>query len=301
MRWQAQVARVQPYLPLIVGRSAATALPDNAIPSSTSADSQAPGGSDRLVARLRAALRVRSLHATVMRRLDPAARDGAVGYRSGARCDRAADRPRRRLSRCRSRSANAWAWSARSASKRLPSISTPATSTASCSAKVSPRVVDAFLTVLTEDARFRNLPVVVTSTETFGPAYELAQSRDRRRRPDPRGRVHCCRWCASTPSRRIWSRTLRALDANGLIDARTGLLTREAFERDFASADLPEPVARRRVVDGALCVRSRPSPRAVRRRTDHQPPDAPEGFRRGAGRRFRRSWSLPKRICATRT
>ena len=27
----------------------------------------------------------------------------------------------------------------------------------------SPRVVDAFLTVLTEDARFRNLPVVMTS------------------------------------------------------------------------------------------------------------------------------------------
>jgi GGDEF domain-containing protein len=32
------------------------------------------------------------------------------------------------------------------------------------------------------------------------------------------------------------SRTLKAIDADGLIDARTGLLTREAFERDFASA-----------------------------------------------------------------
>ena len=32
------------------------------------------------------------------------------------------------------------------------------------------------------------------------------------------------------------SRTLKAIDADGLIDARTGLLTPEAFERDFASA-----------------------------------------------------------------
>ena len=32
------------------------------------------------------------------------------------------------------------------------------------------------------------------------------------------------------------SRTLRSIDAEGLIDARTGLLTPAAFERDFASA-----------------------------------------------------------------
>jgi hypothetical protein len=32
------------------------------------------------------------------------------------------------------------------------------------------------------------------------------------------------------------SRTLKSIDAEGLIDARTGLLTSAAFERDFASA-----------------------------------------------------------------
>ena len=36
----------------------------------------------------------------------------------------------------------------------------------------SARVVDAFLTVLAEDARFRHLPVVVTSD--LAPSYELA-------------------------------------------------------------------------------------------------------------------------------
>ena len=96
-------------------------------------------GLDRLVARLRAALRVRSLHATVMRRLEPAtpialshidpARDATVLLigRGGA------------YPRCRSRSASAPAWSARSRSKRLRSISTSGTSTASCSAKVLAR------------------------------------------------------------------------------------------------------------------------------------------------------------------
>src|SRR5262249_20436175 len=32
------------------------------------------------------------------------------------------------------------------------------------------------------------------------------------------------------------SRTLRSIDANGLIDVRTGLFTRAAFDRDFATA-----------------------------------------------------------------
>jgi hypothetical protein len=65
-----QIAARQPYLPLIVV-DPKTSLPENAIPFS-----QSGGSFDRLMARLRAALRVRTLHATVMRRLDedPAAR-----------------------------------------------------------------------------------------------------------------------------------------------------------------------------------------------------------------------------------
>src|ERR1700720_3631409 len=64
-----QIAARQPYLPL-VAVDPQTSLPKNAIPFS-----QSGGNFDRLIARLRAALRIRSLHATVMRRLDdPAAR-----------------------------------------------------------------------------------------------------------------------------------------------------------------------------------------------------------------------------------
>ena len=64
----ASVAAHEPYLPLITVDPTA-ALPGNAIPFF-----QSQGDSSRLVARLRAALRIRSLHATVMRRLEPARR-----------------------------------------------------------------------------------------------------------------------------------------------------------------------------------------------------------------------------------
>jgi len=57
-----QIDGIQPYLPLIVTEPK-EALPENAIPFS-----QTSGNWDRLLPRLRAALRVRTLHATVLRR-----------------------------------------------------------------------------------------------------------------------------------------------------------------------------------------------------------------------------------------
>ena len=63
----ARAAARQPYLPLI-SVDPQVPHPDNVIPFFQTQGSS----SDRLVARLRAALRVRSLHATVMRRLEPA-------------------------------------------------------------------------------------------------------------------------------------------------------------------------------------------------------------------------------------
>src|SRR5262245_7350027 len=60
-----QIAGREPYLPLIVV-DPVTRLPDNAVPSAHHAEHP-----ERLLARISSALRVRSLHATVMRRLDP--------------------------------------------------------------------------------------------------------------------------------------------------------------------------------------------------------------------------------------
>src|ERR1700756_3022176 len=58
-----QIAATKPYVPLIAV-DPRTRLPENAMPFSQSGDNF-----DRLIARLRAALRVRTLHSTVLRRL----------------------------------------------------------------------------------------------------------------------------------------------------------------------------------------------------------------------------------------
>jgi GGDEF domain-containing protein len=98
----------------------------------------------------------------------------------------------------------------------------------------SPRVVDAFLTVLTEDARFRNLPVVLTSGDLV-PSYGLPNLEIVAGEP-ARIAASALPLIRQHAFEAHLARTLRALEADGLIDARTGLLTQAAFERDFATA-----------------------------------------------------------------
>jgi hypothetical protein len=236
----ARVAARQPYLPLIAV-DPQVPYPDNVIPFFQTQTLQTQtlqpqgGGSDRLVARLRAALRVRSLHATVMRRLVPAtpmslshidpARDATVLLigRGGAY-------PTLSVA-LGERTGVVGALSIEAAAKHLNIRDIDGIVLGE---GFSPRVIDAFLTVLTEDARFRNLPVVLTAID-LAPAYDLPNleivSEDTAQAVAtvlPLIRQHAFE--------AHLSRTLKAIDADGLIDARTGLLTREAFERDFASA-----------------------------------------------------------------
>jgi GGDEF domain-containing protein len=239
-----RVAARQPYLPLIA-IDPRVPHPDNVIPFFQAQTSQAQtlqtqtlqnqGGSDRLVARLRAALRVRSLHATVMRRLVPAtpmalslidpARDATVLLigRGGAY-------PTLSVA-LGERTGVVGALSIEAAAKHLNIRDIDGIVLGE---GFSPRVIDAFLTVLTEDARFRNLPIVLTGGD-LAPAYDLpnlevvsAATAQVVATVLPLIRQHAFE--------AHLSRTLKAIDADGLIDARTGLLTREAFERDFASA-----------------------------------------------------------------
>jgi len=228
-RLAARAAARQPYLPLITV-DPHTPNPDNVIPFF-----QTQGNSDRLVARLRAALRVRSLHATVMRRLIPStpmalshidpARDATVLLigRGGAY-------PALSVA-LGERTGVVGALSIEAAAKHLNVRDIDGIVLGE---GFSPRVTDAFLTVLTEDARFRSLPVIVTAGD-LAPAYDLPNleivSEDAAKvvaTALPLVRQHAFE--------ALLSRTLKAIDADGLIDARTGLLTREAFERDFASA-----------------------------------------------------------------
>ncbi|MEH2555691.1 GGDEF domain-containing protein [Bradyrhizobium algeriense] len=230
----ARAAARQPYLPLIAV-DPRLPHPDDVISFFQTQTSQPQGGSDRLAARLRAALRVRSLHATVMRRLVPAtsmalshidpARDATVLLigRGGAY-------PTLSVA-LGERTGVVGALSIEAAAKHLNVRDIDGIVLGE---GFSPRVVDAFLTVLTEDARFRNLPVVVTAND-LAPAYDLPNLEIV---SDDATLVVA----AALPLIRQHafeahlSRTLKAIDADGLIDARTGLLTRDAFERDFASA-----------------------------------------------------------------
>jgi hypothetical protein len=225
----ARVAACQPYLPLIAVDPEA-APPENAIPFF-----QVQGNSDRLVARLRAALRIRSLHATVMRRLVPATRmalsdidtfrDATVllAGRGGAYPTLSV--------LLGERTGVVGALSIEAAARHL---NTRDIDGIVLGEGFSPRVIDAFLTVLMEDARFRHLPVVVTSGD-LSRSYELPNLEIMSAEPAqvaatalPLIRQHAFE--------AHLARALKSIDAEGLIDARTGLLTSVAFARDFASA-----------------------------------------------------------------
>jgi hypothetical protein len=223
------IALRQPYLPLIAVDPHAR-LPENAIPFFQTQDTPA-----RLVTRLRAALRIRSLHATVMRRLAPPA---PITLRD---IDTSRDATVLLIGRAAAYAALSvllgektgvvGALSIEAAAKHLNARDIDGIVLGE---GFSLRVINAFLTVLTEDARFRNLPVVVTSSE-LAPTHDLPNLEIIS--GDPAYIVATALPLVRQHAFEIHlSRTLRSLDAEGLIDARTGLLTEAAFERDFATA-----------------------------------------------------------------
>ena len=226
-----QIAATKPYLPLIAV-DPRTNLPATAIPFA-----QNGGNFDRLIARLRAALRVRTLHATVMRRFDgdPAAcpalddsdpaRDATVLL-----IGRGAAYPALSVS-LGERMGLVGALSIEAAAKHLNSRDIDGIVLGD---GFGPRVEDAFLTVLAEDARFRNLPVVVTSPG-LAPAYDLPNLEIIAGEP-ARIATHALPLIRQHAFEVHLGRTLKSIDAGGLLDPMTGLLTPAAFDRDFATA-----------------------------------------------------------------
>jgi len=226
-----RLAAKQPYVPLIAVDPVAP-LPVHAIPFT-----QTAGSFDRLNARLRAALRVRTLHATVVRRLttDSIRRTALLTPdpledASVLLIGRGAGYPTLSVA-LGERVGVIGALSIEAAAKHLNARDIDGIIVGE---GFSLRVIDAFLTVLTEDARFRNLPVTVTAAG-LAPTYDLpnleiisGEAGDVARHALPLIRQHAF-------EARL-SRTLKALDSDGLLDARTGLLTCAAFERDFATA-----------------------------------------------------------------
>jgi hypothetical protein len=223
------VARRKPYVPLVAVEPAA-ALPDNAIPFSSRA-----GKFDRLVPRLNAALRVRSLHATILRRLteqpstllpdtDPAREATVLLIGRGGTYPALSVALGERLG-------VVGALSIEAAANHLNSRDIDGIVVGE---GFTGRVIDALLTVLSEDTRFRNLPVVLTSRE-LASSYELPNLEIISGEPAmvaanalPLIRQHAF-------EARL-GRTLRAIEAEGLLDPQTGLLSRKAFDRDFPTA-----------------------------------------------------------------
>jgi hypothetical protein len=225
-----QIAARQPYLPLIAV-DPRIQLPENAIPFSQSGDNF-----DRLMARLRAALRVRTLHSTVMRRLDDGAVRTAIPETDPARdatvllIGRGAGYAALSVS-LGERMGVVGALSIEAAAKHLSSRDIDGIV---LSEGFSARVVDAFLTVLAEDARFRNLPIVMTS-DGLAPAYDLPNLEIISGEP-ARIAANALPLIRQRAFEVHLSRTLRSIDADGLLDPKTGLLTQAAFNRDFATA-----------------------------------------------------------------
>ena len=215
------------YLPFVALDAAGT-LPHNALPFSSR------GNPDRLSARLRAAQRVRTLHATVLRRLPEAkvalpesdpSRDATVLL-----IGRGAAYPALSVA-LGERVGVIGALSIEAAAKHLNTRDIDGVVLAE---GFTARVIDAFLTVLAEDTRFRSLPVVVTAhqlVQTYDlPNLELIPGEPAKVAANalPLIRQHAME--------AQLSRTLRSIDAGGWLDPRSGLLTTEAFARDFSRA-----------------------------------------------------------------
>ena len=226
-----QIAVQQPYLPLIAV-DPMTSLPANALPFSHTG-----GNYDRLAARLRASLRVRALHDTVMRRLDGDTTAKAASSDFDPTRDatvlligRGAAYPALSVA-LGERMGVVGALSIEAAAKHLNLRDIDGIVLGE---GFSPRVVDAFLTVLTEDARFRNLPVVMTS-DALTPDYDLPNLEIISGEP-----AHIAANALPLIRQHAFeahlTRTLKSIDAEGLLDVRTGLLTPAAFNRDFATA-----------------------------------------------------------------
>jgi hypothetical protein len=225
-----QIAAKQPYLPLIA-IDPQPLLPENAIPFS-----QSSNNFDRLIARLRPALRVRTLHTTVMRRLDDAPETSLALLSDPVRdatvllIGRGAAYPSLSVS-LGERMGVVGALSIEAAANHL---NTRDVDGIVLGEGFSARVVDAFLTVLAEDARFRNLPVILTSDE-LAPTYDLPNLEIILGEPS-RVASNALPMIRQHALEAHLSRTLRSIDADGLLDPRTGLLTPAAFARDFATA-----------------------------------------------------------------
>jgi hypothetical protein len=227
---------------------------DAAVPIALPADAALP--LQRLLARLQSAMRVRALHDTVLRRIElSASHDGKLPMLPvGDALDDATVliAGRGRLYKTLSvamgeRVRIAGALSVESAARHLNARDINGIVVGD---GFSPRMVEAFLTVLAQDPRFRDVPVAVIGEAP--PDFADALPNIDQVAADPRRLV--ARMIPLVRMRAFegrLKRMLTSLDTHGIFDPETGLLTRASFWRDLkkvvaesADRSLPLSVAR---------------------------------------------------------
>lgn len=230
----AQVADIRPYVPLIAINPQASGQAPNAIPFSA-----ADGNLVRLEARLNAALRVRTLHATVLRRITDTASmqrqlpdtdplDDATVLLIG----RGASYPTLSIA-LGERMGVVGALSIEAAAKHLNSRDLDGVVIGE---GFSHRVIDAFLTVLSEDPRFRDLPAILTGAAAAFVSVQSLPNLEIMSGPAENVAISAIPLIRQHAFDARLTRALKSLDVGGLLDARTGLMTSTAFEQDFTRA-----------------------------------------------------------------
>jgi hypothetical protein len=230
-------ARNGPLIPLISRAHPGSQTIADALPI----DAAAP--IDRLVARLRSALRVRALHATVLRRAETLAGETGLVAKFPDH-DPIDDATILVAGRGGSYPALAVAIGERVGLVGALSIETAARYLAARNIDgmvigdgFSARVTDALLTALADDARFRDMPIaVLAGNADVTPHYSSLANLER----VDGAPAHVLDWMLPLVRLRAFEsrlkRMLKALDAKGMIDPDTGLLTADAFRRELARA-----------------------------------------------------------------
>ena len=228
-----QIARAEPIVP-IIARVRDDALPvlSDALPVATEAPVE------RLVTQLGAALRLRALHATVLgraRRLK-SERNIIAEVPPGDPLEDATvlvvGRGRSHPTLCVAVGERVGVMGALSVDLAARCLSAREVDGIVVGDGLSGRSVEAFLQVLTEDSRFRDLPVAV-----LGPGDDKAALPNFLRARDPRILVQ-----RLLPLVRMHAfearlkRLLTSIECKGMIDVRTGLLNVDAFGRDLTRA-----------------------------------------------------------------
>ena len=227
---------------------------DAAIPIAMPADATLPVA--RLLTRLQSAMRVRALHATVLRRIELFASHGgqlpmlpvgdALDDATVLIAGRGPLYPALSVA-MGERVKMAGALSVEAAARHLNARDIDGIVVGD---GFSPRMVEAFLTVLAQESRFRDIPVAVIGEAP--PEFADALPNIDQVAADP-GRL-VARMVPLVRMRAFEARLkrmLKSLDTEGIFDPETGLLTRNSFCRDLSKAtteasdrSLPLSVAR---------------------------------------------------------